>query len=135
MLPKTALGFALAGLLPFVLCPLLITLGSPVTLWRDVFTDYSAIILSFLGGIHWWHALQSPAPSPRQLPFAMLPSLVGLLALQLPQGLAWWLLMASFMLVLVADGLWLNWQRTYALMRIGISGVVVACHVWMIGLA
>jgi hypothetical protein len=89
-LPRPTLWLGLAGLLPF--------LGSAVLAWtapaewRGValyaLAAYGAVILSFLGAVHWGLALRAPATeaaamAPR-LGLGVLPSLVGWVALLLP---------------------------------------------------
>ncbi|TDH63966.1 DUF3429 domain-containing protein [Dankookia rubra] len=89
-LPRPTLWLGLAGLLPF-LGSALLAWTAPAE-WRGValyaLAAYGAVILSFLGAVHWGLALRAPATeaaatAPR-LGLGVLPSLVGWVALLLP---------------------------------------------------
>jgi hypothetical protein len=91
-LPRPALWLGLAGLLPF-LGSALLSWTAPVE-WRGValyaLAAYGAVILSFLGAVHWGLALRAPAVeasalAPR-LGLGVVPSLIGWVALLLPPG-------------------------------------------------
>ncbi len=85
-LPLLALLLGVAGLIPFVACGLLALrpAGDPVDV-RGLLAliAYGAVILAFLGGVHWGFAL--PDPSGRgerpRLALGVVPSLVGWVAL------------------------------------------------------
>src|SRR3712207_2095506 len=92
-LPRPALWLGIAGLLPFLASALLCWTAPPN--WRGValyaLAAYGAVILSFLGAVHWGLALRAPAAeapalAPR-LGLGVLPSLIGWVALLLPPGL------------------------------------------------
>ncbi len=83
-LTDTARLLGTLGLLPFVL-------GALTVWWLGLATDlhqfvaralsaYAAVILSFLGGIHWGLALRHSAPPPGLLIWGVVPSLVGWMA-------------------------------------------------------
>ena len=88
-----ALRLGVAGLLPFVL--------GAVWVWtsRDAMqaqalaalAAYGAVIVSFLGGIHWGLAFRQAAPRRALLVWGVVPSLLAWAALALPfaPGLAW----------------------------------------------
>lgn len=112
MAPQTAsaarlLGYA--GLLPFAAAAALAWLGPPA--WRGqalaALAGYGAVILSFLGAVHWGLALRAPAAeAPAAWPRLVLgvaPALVGWVALLLPvrPGLA--LLAAGVMAVAAVE--------------------------------
>src|SRR4051794_34884824 len=89
-LPRPAQWLGLAGLLPFLGSALLSWTASGD--WRGValysLAAYGAVILSFLGAVHWGMALRAPAAeaaamAPR-LGLGVVPSLVGWVALLLP---------------------------------------------------
>jgi hypothetical protein len=89
-LPRPTLWLGLAGLLPFLGSALLAWTASVE--WRGValyaLAAYGAVILSFLGAVHWGLALRAPATeaaamAPR-LGLGVVPSLVGWVALLLP---------------------------------------------------
>ncbi len=83
---RWALGLGYGGLLPFV--------GAALLLWllRDeaqahvaqALSAYAALILSFLGGIHWGLAMRSAAPPAALLVWGVLPSLLAWPALLMP---------------------------------------------------
>jgi hypothetical protein len=89
-LPARVLG--LAGLLPFWGCAILAAFGQgewAAAGWRAQLA-YGAVILSFLGAVHWGVALRvEPSPSWVRLGWSVTPALIGWAALLLPpvQGL------------------------------------------------
>ena len=80
-IPAPALWLGLAGLIPFVAPVLALWSGDP-TLTTGALTlqfGYAAVILSFLGGVHWGRALAGDACKPTwpRLLWAVTPSLLG----------------------------------------------------------
>ena len=74
-----ALRLGYAGLVPFVAGALLIWLVLPeahpyVTL---ALSAYAAVIISFLGGIHWGHAMRQATPAAASLLWGVIPSLIA----------------------------------------------------------
>ena len=97
--------FGYAGLLPFAALAALAFLGLPS--WRGLAVPalgaYGAVILSFLGAVHWGLALrgaleEAPAAWPR-LGLGVLPALVAWVALLLPARLGLVLLAAGVVAV------------------------------------
>jgi hypothetical protein len=99
--PALAWLLGLAGLLPFLGAGLLALRADEVSAARGLaaLIAYGAVILAFLGGVHWGTALAEPVgyPAPQtprvqraRLALGVLPSLVGWLALLLPLALAPW---------------------------------------------
>lgn len=91
-LPRPALWLGLSGLLPFLAGALLA--WSVDEAWRPAtlhaLAAYGAVILGFLGAVHWGLALRAPdgeaaAAAPR-LGLGVLPALIGWAALLLPPG-------------------------------------------------
>ncbi len=87
---KNALRLGYAGLLPFVAGAVLVWLVRPevhpyVAL---ALSGYAAVILSFLGGIHWGLAMREPAPPLPWLVWGVVPSLVAWLAMLMPANAA-----------------------------------------------
>lgn len=83
---KNALRLGYAGLLPFLAGAVLVWLVRPevhpyVAL---ALSGYAAVILSFLGGIHWGLAMREPAPPLPWLVWGVVPSLVAWLAMLMP---------------------------------------------------
>ncbi len=85
-LPPAATRLAYAGLLPFVL--------GAVLLWvvREdahpyvamALSGYAAVIISFLGGIHWGFGFAQPRPAASLFAWGVVPSLVAWVAVVLP---------------------------------------------------
>jgi hypothetical protein len=88
VLPPLALRLGYAGLVPFVAGALLVWLvredAHPYVVLA--LAAYAALIVSFLGGIHWGLALREPAPSPLQLGWGVVPALVAWPAVMMPPG-------------------------------------------------
>lgn len=121
------LGYA--GLLPFIGMPLLISMEY-ITVFQGTlyFCQYSAIILSFFGGLHWFDALQNNRHS-HQIYVAMLPSIVAWLCLALlSPGLTITLLAISYVLMLIYDLRYLDMPAGYNKLRIKLSTLVLICH-------
>lgn len=77
--PAWAWILGLAGLIPFVMCAAMQWYGPPG--WRMLaglaLLSYGAVIVSFLGGIHWGLAMRaSPVPTLRLI-WGVMPSLLG----------------------------------------------------------
>jgi hypothetical protein len=137
-LPVLAIILGIAGIIPFVLCGLGAVATNAVTsqLAAFVLIGYGAVILSFLGGVHWGFTLATehdPAERPRLL-LGVLPALAGwgalaasLYSLQPVLGLS--LLITAFILAIVAE--WHGHRRGwvpagYIGMRVAITVLVVA---------
>lgn len=95
-LPILAVVLGVLGLVPFLGCTIGIILFPsqvPVPNLVMAIIDYGAVILAFLGGVHWGFALE-PAPSvvapgqgttdSKRLALGVLPSLIGWAALLVP---------------------------------------------------
>jgi hypothetical protein len=137
-LPILAVILSIAGIVPFVLCGLGAVATNAVTsqLAALVLIGYGAVVLSFLGGVHWGFtlAIEHDRAERLRLGLGVLPGLMGWAALavavyslQAALGLA--LLIAAFILAVVAE--WQGHGRDlvpggYMGMRIAITVVVVA---------
>jgi Protein of unknown function (DUF3429) len=82
----TARRLAYAGLVPFVLGALLVWLvraeAHPYV--ALALSAYAAVILSFLGGIHWGLAMRQDVQAPRVLVWGVVPALVAWPAAVMP---------------------------------------------------
>jgi len=100
-LPGWARPLGYGGLVPFVACAV-VMLAVPDAGTRDVagraLLGYGAVILSFLGGVHWGLVLRGAAPQRAGglLAAGVVPSLVGWVALLLPFEQAAAVLVAGF---------------------------------------
>lgn len=89
-IPKPALILGIAGVVPFFL-PALATAGGSSELLHQALQlqfGYAAVILSFLGGVHWGRALAGSAEDvnlPRLI-WSVIPSLIGWGLLMLPDA-------------------------------------------------
>lgn len=131
---RLAWGLGLAGLIPFIAAS-----GAAwwaPTAWQVTaiygFTYYSAVILSFLGGVHWGSALQvSRLGNGRRLVLAMVPSLIAWPALLFDVVTGLWVLLAGFVLIglydVSRDGRE-GFPRWYTGLRCVLTGIVGAAH-------
>jgi uncharacterized membrane protein YGL010W len=98
---------------------------------HSLFIQYSAVILAFLGGVHWHDAL-SRTTSKSQMSIAMLPSLVAWFSLFYPNGkISLTLLAAGFLLMLIYDLLTLQTDKQYRLLRLKLTIITVLSHALM----
>lgn len=134
----TAQRLGFAGLVPFIVLTLMALLDLNGDLAITLFILYSAIIFSFLGGIHWGLCmLDADTDHRRSLQWSMVPSVTGfavLVATQLPICRDSTL---SFLAILALLHLfWLNYERRklsthawYLELRGRLTFTVVALHV------
>lgn len=131
------------GALPFILCTLgLLVFGDDYLRNFFMLTQmaYGGMILSFLGGIHWAHAL--PKDDKHQMGIAMLPTIFGLALFILPVILKVYTIslfgMAiGFLVLLVMDKRHLNADQLpsgYLMFRRKISLIVFICLALSVGL-
>jgi hypothetical protein len=142
-MPASAILLSILALAPFIGCGLA-ALGSDVAMADRMLTaliGWSALVLAFVGGLHWGLALHEPETEPPVAPgskpgigrnarigLGVLPLILGWLALLLPLVAATWLalllLIAAFIAVQVTEHhfsrrfmlpsryLWLRWGFT-----------------------
>lgn len=109
--PLAAVWLGGFGVVPFLAFAALILIGPPelVGTASDALAAYGAIILSFLGGIHWGfatgdaHAARENGALLRRLSVSALPSLVAWTALLAPREPGFVVLAGTFLLVLLVD--------------------------------
>lgn len=126
-----------AGLIPFIGLPLLAT--THMLDWYtalDGFRAYSAVILSFLGGPHWFDAI-SAKKTGFQIVIAMLPSIVAWAALFIfPPVFSLGVLSLGFLLLMIYEKHVLTLPKDtiiwYTKLRIMLTTGVVLTHAWMI---
>ena len=109
--PKPALWLGASGALPFVACAIA-SLAAPELLAGQAtvaLIAYGAVILSFLGGVHWGMAIAiagpgwGQSPPARRLIVSVIPSLVAWAALLVAVKPALYLLAVSFLAMLFID--------------------------------
>lgn len=136
-MPYSVVSLGIAGLLPFICMPLAYQLGVfSLTQSATYFVQYSAVLLSFFGGIHWWDAISNQRYD-RQMYIAMLPTIIGWLCLAFANDLkVLGVLSLSYVAVLIYDKFTLSLPKgeivSYISLRMGLTSVVVVCHAWMI---
>ncbi|RUO61878.1 DUF3429 domain-containing protein [Pseudidiomarina insulisalsae] len=133
---STAQRLGYLGLLPF----LAFTLGGLLDVYAEhslrLFVIYSALILSFLGGVQWGVAIHSEGSPMRLLKWSMVPTVVGLIVFF--AGI--WVSALTMLIVLALMHLfWLNFEKRhlpdelwYLELRSRLTFTVVALHVILI---
>lgn len=100
---------------------------------RTVLVAYGAVILAFLGAVHWGLALASPdhPATTSRLGLGVLPALVGWVALLLPRGMGLLVLVAGFLAVWAAEEIAARQGLLpglgYLWLRRGLTLAVVTC--------
>ncbi len=129
---KTAKSLGYAGLIPFIV----FSIGSWFQLpfisdSTYILTAYAAIILSFMGAIHWGIAMSSTEDqNGKYFVASVIPGLSAWLALLLPQRYAITLLMIGFIALIIYDWSVEKPQRLpgwYIPMRNRLTLVVIMC--------
>jgi hypothetical protein len=124
------LGYA--GLIPFVVFSIgawlpLPFVGYPV----DYLVAYAAVILAFMGAIHWGAAMAGPkGMRARYLVASVIPALVAWITLLLPQSTALLVLLAGFVSLYAFDRATSRMQDLpgwYVPMRLRLTTVVALC--------
>ena len=134
-LPTAVAWLGHGGLLPFVALALAAWLGGE---WaepaRQAQLAYGAVILSFVGALHWGLAMAAPGLDARarsgRYVWSVVPSLMGWVALLLPGVAGFWLLAVGFVLHFGQD-----WRHArgagvpgwYLPLRARLTAVATAC--------
>ena len=133
--PSVPKSLGYAGLLPF--------LALSIGLWvipqqythevTQALLAYGAVILSFMGAIHWGAAIDLVnKKQQKQLAWSVLPSLVAWLALLVPVIYGYFLLIIAFAMLCVLDSI-ASKQKImppwYPQLRIPLTTVVITCLV------
>ena len=136
-MPYSVVILGAAGLLPFMLLPLAVVMNLlPLPEGARYFTQYSAVLLSFFGGIYWWDALSKRDFGP-QVYIAMLPTIIGWVCLGFAgSSMILSVLSVTYLAVLMYDKQSLSLDKeaivSYISLRMILTTVVVLCHGWMI---
>jgi hypothetical protein len=131
-LQQLAQSLGYAGLIPFIVFSLATWVSLPlVNNPHLILTTYAAIILSFMGAIHWGVAMTRASTAAHlELGLSVLPALLGWLALLISTLLAYGLLIMGFAVLYWADsytnqrGFLPEW---YLPMRRILTAVVLVC--------
>ncbi|CCD93687.1 conserved membrane hypothetical protein [Bradyrhizobium sp. ORS 375] len=141
-IPTSMRILGLGGLIPFVGLALLVIAGQGparlIALQAQI--AYGAVILSFLGAVHWGLAVQTPALADWwRMAWGVTPALLGWTALLLPAAPSLILLTAALLAALVVDELCFggNDQRSWflklrRLLSVGAMASMLATFVAMI---
>ena len=132
--PVLARILGYAGAIPFLGCGFAGMSGADIAGFDParLLISYAAVILSFLGGLHWGRVASAAVPERSAglwLIWSVLPSLIGWAALLLPVYLSAIMLTACFLaalmidLKLIADQKWAGWMRS---LRLHLTFVAVA---------
>ncbi len=136
-LPRTVAWLGYGGLLPFlVLTPASLLDHHHGAVWSDALYAYGAIILSFIGALHWGLAMTLPELSERQrsawFAWSVVPALIAWPAVLFSPPLAAPLLVLGFIAHYLQDRR-LTRQATlpdwYLPLRLRLSSVAVVCLV------
>ncbi len=136
-LPRTVAWLGYGGLLPFlVLTPASLLDHHHGAVWSDALYAYGAIILSFIGALHWGLAMSLPELSERQrsawFAWSVVPALIAWPAVLFSPPLAAPLLVVGFIAHYLQDRR-LARQATlpgwYLPLRLRLSSVAVVCLV------
>ena len=130
--PAAVKYLSYAGLIPFLaaLAGLFILADAPRDLALRALLAYAAVILSFVGAVHWGYLLHAgPDHAPRLLGLSTLPNLTAWLSLLLADRIALFVLTLAFPLLLLYEkasalnGILPGWSMT---MRARLTGIVTA---------
>ncbi len=138
-IPPAAAWLGSAGVLPFLALSMIALFAHRLEqreFGLQAFASYSAVILSFLGGIRWGAALAFP--NPRALALAVGPGVLAFLSLLLkpPQAIT----ILAILMIVVAFGDWARlsnplWPDWFKRLRIRLTVAVVVLHaVLLIGI-
>ena len=132
---RTAWLLSLAGFLPFLVLAIGMVLSGRNGVWfvlfADAFKTWSAIILSFLGGIRWGMALRETQVSVSRLVFSVAGAIAGWISLFLPDALCLMVLLVAY----CGQGAWDSFSihagqapAWFARLRITLTLLVAASH-------
>lgn len=136
-LPRTVAWLGYGGLIPFLaLTPASLLDQHHGALWSDALYAYGAIILSFIGALHWGLAMSQPELSERQRPawfaWSVIPALIAWPAILFSPPLAAPLLVFGFIAHYLQDRRLARQARLpdwYLPLRLRLSSVAVVCLV------
>ena len=106
--PAPARTIGLAGLIPFVACAVAVWAGTPEIQLEGLRMQmgYAAVILTFLGGVHWGRALQTDSMAGigwERLIWSVTPCLIAWIALRMHPAIALFVFIGTFSLAFFID--------------------------------
>nr|CAH0106039.1 unnamed protein product [Daphnia galeata] len=127
--PIPALAYGIGGLIPFTSIPVYM-LSSGVYIPEMAFTSmaYSAVILSFIGGVRWGSAVSNPeimSPNWKNFTSSIAPSVVGWMSLLVSNPVGSILSITGFSLCLLQDITSSQFPSWYKSLRILLSTVAI----------
>lgn len=136
-LPRTVAWLGYGGLIPFLaLTPASLLDQHHGALWSDALYAYGAIILSFIGALHWGLAMSQPELSERQrsawFAWSVVPALIAWPAILFSPPLAAPLLVFGFIAHYLQDRRLTRQARLpdwYLPLRLRLTSVAVVCLV------
>lgn len=123
------------GLMPFIMLPFLM-LWETVSYFEGIsfFIQYSAIILSFLGGVLWFDGIHNNR-TPLFLYLSMIPLLTAWLGvIWLPPLLSLIILAVAFIVLIVYEFTLSSLAIWYRSLRIRLTAITIGCHLMIIWL-
>ena len=131
-IPTPALVWGWGGVIPFASICLILGFAEPslAAFSQKVLVPYGAIILTFMGGVHWGLQMVREAPENLLYTTGIGPSMFAVLAILLPVQPALIILSVGFVGLLLFD-LWLMREgrvpRWYGRLRIQLTSAVLIC--------
>lgn len=134
-LPRTVAWLGYGGLIPFLaLTPASLLDHHHGVVWSDALYAYGAIILGFIGALHWGLAMSLPELTERQrsalFAWSVVPALIAWLAVLFSPPLAAPLLVSGFVAHYLQDRRLASQARLpdwYLPLRLRLSSVAVVC--------
>jgi hypothetical protein len=136
-IPRPAYVLGWAGVLPFAgLCLMTLDNGSGAAVrFEPMLISYGAIILSFMGGVHWGLAMikstgEDAHVQPWHFALSVTPALIGWVATQLETSPALAVLAVAFLTLLIVDTAWASGNCApawYGRLRLQLTSAVLAC--------
>lgn len=127
---------SVAGFVPFAILAVVLFMLNPAnalySFLFDVFKVWSAIILSFLGGIRWGLAIARAPGEPGNLFFSVGPSILAWFAIMLPNAYTILLLVLLYSAQGAWDNFYVNTGRVlpwFGMLRIVLTFLVVSAHI------
>lgn len=131
--PIAAERLGLAGLLPFLVGALVVVAGGPWRGWAETaLLGYGAVILSFMGGVHWGITIAAPECRSVGLAWSVVWALIGWAGLLAGGDLGLLLVAAGFVGLFAYDRRATARNEApawYPALRRPLTAIVVACLV------